>query len=128
MPTPSPRQFKFDKSNPQHVALLKTAAGNDEIALFPGGLITTGVAASPQIEGQKNSKSDKSSKAVARKPGSELESNTPKQKPTRQKQKPKRHVSAKKPNFIAKARAAEDAAKKRGDVSDGLKNPPKDKE
>lgn len=123
MPIPSTRQFKFDKSNPQHVALLKTAAGNDEIALSPGGLITTGMAASPQIEAQKNSKSNKSSKAVAKKPGSELESNTPKRKPTGPKRKPKRHAPAEKPNFLAKARAAEDAAKKRGDVSEGLENP-----
>lgn len=86
-------QFKFDKGNKAHVSLLKSAAGNDELAIYPGGRMSVGMKASPQIEAQKNSKSKPAAKAVA-----------PKKAP------------AKKLSNFEKATLAVEAAKKRGDI------------
>lgn len=98
-------QFKFNRKDKSQVEMLRTAAGNDELAIYPGGLMSTGMKASPQIEAQKNSKSKPAAKAVAKKkkaPESKIERAV----------NPKKKV----PGFLSKARAAEDEARKRGDL------------
>jgi hypothetical protein len=102
-------QFKFNKKDKKHVNLLKKAAGNDELTLYPSGLMSTGMKASPQVEAQKNSESKPARKTVApRKSKIETKVSDSKAKKT--------------PNFLAKARDVESSAKKRGAISEGLKN------
>ena len=96
-------QFKFNKKNKAHVDMLKKAAGNDELAIFPGGLMAIGMKASPQIEAEKNSESKPAAKAVAPKK-SKLE--------TKMSESKARKTSS----HLAKARAVEDEARKRGDI------------
>lgn len=107
-------QFKFNKKNKAHQEMLRQAAGNDELAIFPGGLMSIGMKASPQIEAQKNSESKPAAKTVAPK-RSKMESKISESK------------VKKVPAYLAKARALEAEGKKRGDVSEGLKNPDADK-
>lgn len=107
-------QFKFNKKNKKHVNLLKEAAGNDELAIFPGGLISMGMKASPQIEAEKNSESKSATKAVA---------------PKKSKMETKLSQSKVKkvPGFLAAARSLENESRKRGEITEGLKNPKDDK-
>lgn len=110
-------QFKFDRGNESHKELLKTAAGNDELAIFPGGLMSIGMKSSPQIEAQKNSKSKPAAEAVAKKAA-------PRPKSQSKLETKVSDTKVKKvPAYLAKVRALESEAKKRGDVSEGLKNP-----
>jgi len=102
-------QFKFNKKDKKHVNLLKTAAGNDELTLYPGGLMGIGMKASPQVEAQKNSESKPAPKAVASS-RSKIEDKVATSK------------AKKTPKFLAKARSVESSAKKRGVISEGLKN------